>query len=94
LDEIIRRMETLSEYIDAHLHSDKFGSAKPSPTTLFDEINTFESIRRAQRDLKKPTDQPVPAGKAELARSEPENRPKSVVNTHEAPGPPAKPSAN
>jgi len=94
VDEIIRRMETLSKYIDAHLHSDAFGSAKPSPVTLLDEINAFESIRRAQKDLKKSPDQPVVARKAELPRAEPENRPQSVPDSHEVPKPPLKPSAN
>ncbi len=57
-EEIIRRMETLSEHIAAHLHSDKFASVKPSPATLLEEINAFESIRRAQKEIKKAADQP------------------------------------
>jgi len=53
VDQIIHRMETLSEYIDAHLHSDTFGSVKPSPATLLEEIEAFESIRQTQKQLKK-----------------------------------------
>jgi hypothetical protein len=51
--EIINRMECLSGYIDAHLHSDAYGSIKPTPVTLFEEIKAFESIRQRQRQLKK-----------------------------------------
>jgi len=94
VDEIIRRMETLSKCIDAHLHSDAFGSVKPSPAALFDEIEAFESIRRAQKDLKKPSDQPVGAKKAELVRAEPENRSQSVADSQQFPIPPLKPSTN
>jgi recombinational DNA repair ATPase RecF len=93
-EEIIHRMEALSEHIDAHLHSDKFGSVKPSPATLLDEINTFESIRRAQKDLRKTSDKPAAARQSEFPRAEPENRPQPVENSHEAPKPPLKPSAN
>lgn len=92
-EEIILRMETLSEYIDAHLHSDRFASVKPSPATLLNEIDAFESVRRAQKELKKTAVQPVPAGRAEPARAEPENRPQSVADSHEAPKAPPKPSA-
>ncbi len=68
-------------------------AAKPSPATLLDEINMFDTIRKAQKELKKPADHPVPARKGEVVRPEPENRSKSVADTHEVP-PPAKPSAN
>lgn len=57
VEEIIRRMETLSRYIEGHLHSDRFASTKPSPTTLLDEIRAFEIIRSTQRDLRKPVAQ-------------------------------------
>lgn len=93
-DEIICRMETLSRYKDAHLHSDKFGSVKPSPAVLLDEISAFDSIRKAQRDLKKTLEQPVPAKKAEVAPGESENRPKSVADSHEVLKSPTKPSTN
>jgi ABC-type Mn2+/Zn2+ transport system ATPase subunit len=93
-DEIICRMETLSRYIDAHLHSDKFGSVKPSPAVLLDEISAFDSIRKAQKNLRKTAEQPVPAKKAESALAESENTPKSVADSHEVLKPPAKPSTN
>ncbi len=93
-DKIIHRMETLSEYIDAHLHSDKFSSVKPSPAVLLEEISAFESIRKAQRDLRKTAEQPIPATKAEVALGESENRPKSAAESREVPIPANKPSTN
>ncbi|HKS83575.1 MAG TPA: AAA family ATPase [Candidatus Acidoferrales bacterium] len=52
--EIIENMGRLSRHIDAHLHSDKFGSTKPTPADLFKEIETFETIKRKQKELNKP----------------------------------------
>ena len=93
--EIILRMETLSEYIDAHLHSDVFSGVKPSPATLLAEIEAFESMRKAQKDLKKTVDQLVPARRAEPARTESEHRPQPASDSHQVPRPPPpKPSAN
>jgi hypothetical protein len=51
--EVIRGMETVSRYIDAHLHSDKFASTKPTPSDLLNEIENFESLRQAQKDVGK-----------------------------------------
>jgi hypothetical protein len=83
VEEIIRRMEILSEHIDAHLHSDTFGSVKPSPVTLLEEIEAFGSIRRAQKDLRKTPDQPVAPRMAEAARLEAGNEPKTVADSRE-----------
>jgi len=52
-NEINSRMETLSTYIEGHLHSDEVASVKPSPRTLLDEIEAFESIRKRQKELRK-----------------------------------------
>jgi hypothetical protein len=52
-DELIKRMEFVSRYIDAHLHSDNFSSTKPTPANLLQEIQAFESIRQRQKQLKK-----------------------------------------
>jgi energy-coupling factor transporter ATP-binding protein EcfA2 len=57
-EEIIRRMEALSRHIEGHLHSDTFASTKSSPATLLEEIKAFDSIRAAQKDLKKSVAQP------------------------------------
>ncbi len=71
VDEIINRMEVLSQYIDAHLHSDTYGSVKPTPSTLLDEIKAFESVRQRQRQLKKTTDAPAPRNEAQPAPAKP-----------------------
>jgi hypothetical protein len=54
---IIKRMEILSQYIDAHLHSDTFTSAKPTSDNLLEEILAFEDIRKKQQELRKKPDQ-------------------------------------
>jgi hypothetical protein len=53
LKEVVERMEKISRYIDAHLHSDAFASVKPTPATLKAEIEAFEELRKRQRELKK-----------------------------------------
>lgn len=54
--EIVERMSALSRHIDAHLHSDPFASAKPTPRMLYDEIEAFEQIRaRIKSRTKTPT---------------------------------------
>jgi ABC-type dipeptide/oligopeptide/nickel transport system ATPase subunit len=55
LNEVVDRMEKISRYINAHLHSDEFASVKPTPETLRVEIEAFEVIRNRQRQLKKAT---------------------------------------
>lgn len=51
--QIIERMEFLSRYIVAHLHSDTYASLKPSPDLLLEEIGKYETIRDKQKELKK-----------------------------------------
>jgi wobble nucleotide-excising tRNase len=53
VEKIIQRMEVLSRYIDAHLHSDAFAGVKPSRDTLREEIDAFEAIRKQLQELKK-----------------------------------------
>ena len=53
VEKIIQRMEAISRYIDAHLHSDTFARAKPSLDTLREEIEAFETIRKQQQLAKK-----------------------------------------
>ena len=59
VDEITKRMEYLSRYIVAHLHSDKYASNKPTPDDLLREIEAFERIRKKQSQLRQAaSDQP------------------------------------
>jgi ABC-type Mn2+/Zn2+ transport system ATPase subunit len=53
VDEVIKRMEVLSGYIDAHSHSDALATVKPTPPMLFEEISAFEKIRKRQQELHK-----------------------------------------
>lgn len=46
ITEIIDRMSALSRHIDAHLHSDKFVPAKPTPQILYNEIEAFEKTKK------------------------------------------------
>jgi hypothetical protein len=50
---IVERMEAISRFIEAHLHSDKFASSKPTRENLLQEIETFEGIRKEVQQLKK-----------------------------------------
>jgi hypothetical protein len=52
VEAIIKRMETLSRHIDAHLHSDRFAPVKPTLDDLLQELNAFEAIRKKQKELK------------------------------------------
>jgi ABC-type molybdenum transport system ATPase subunit/photorepair protein PhrA len=49
VEEIVNRMSILSRYIEAHLHSDSYGGAKPTPAMLLDEIEAFEGIKRRHK---------------------------------------------
>jgi ABC-type uncharacterized transport system ATPase subunit len=55
VDKIVEGMGRLSRHIDAHLHSDKFASVKPTPETLLTEIQEFEEIRKSVKEYKKTT---------------------------------------
>jgi recombinational DNA repair ATPase RecF len=86
VDEIVARMGTLSEHINAHLHSDKFRPVKPSPETLLAEIEAFEFIRKTQKSLNKaPVAKGSPSqmrlGLCETEKSSPSLSQKSI---HEA----------
>jgi len=90
VEEIIRRMETLSRYIEGHSHSDAFASAKPSPGTLLEEIRAFESIRVAQKELKKPAAHSASPKKAD--NGEPKRQPVSTETNEKAAADGAEPS--
>ncbi|MCG2767206.1 MAG: AAA family ATPase [Anaerolineae bacterium] len=53
-DEVIRKCELLSRYIEGHLHSDAFAAEKPTAATLLSEIEAFDVLRKRHRDLKNP----------------------------------------
>jgi len=89
VQEIIRRMEALSRYIEGHSHSDAFASAKPSPATLFEEIRAFESIRAAPKELKKPVAHSTLPKKADAA--EPKRQPAGTETNEKAAADPAEP---
>jgi hypothetical protein len=50
---VIKKCETLSRYIEGHLHSDAFAAKKPTLDLLKQEINDFENIQRQLKELKK-----------------------------------------
>lgn len=51
VNEIADRMDKLSRYIDAHLHSDALAGQKPTPADLLHEIEQFEHLLAKQRAL-------------------------------------------
>jgi ABC-type cobalamin/Fe3+-siderophores transport system ATPase subunit len=53
VEQVVEKLGTLSRHIDAHLHSDTFAAAKPTPEILLGEIEAFEDLRRKQKDSKK-----------------------------------------
>lgn len=63
VQEVIAKMESLSRYIDAHLHSDRYAAEKPSPAALLSEIDNFENLRKKHGQLKKKSDQQFVAPK-------------------------------
>ncbi|HXM15919.1 MAG TPA: AAA family ATPase [Candidatus Eremiobacteraceae bacterium] len=84
VDEIISRMGTLSEHINAHLHSDKFRPVKPSPETLFAEIEAFEFIRKTQKSLNKAAAAKGTPSQMQLGLSEPVKASPSPTPAHES----------
>jgi len=50
---IVERMAILSRYVDAHLHSDRFASTKPTPSDLLEQIEAFEKLRGKLKAAKK-----------------------------------------
>ena len=59
VQDVISKCETLSRYIEGHLHSNAFMSKKPTPDLLCKEIQDFESIKNRLKQLKKPKAQRV-----------------------------------
>jgi len=53
IEEVIKKSEKLSRFIEGHLHSDKFVFNKPTPELLFEEIEAFEQLRKKQKAYKK-----------------------------------------
>jgi energy-coupling factor transporter ATP-binding protein EcfA2 len=88
VDEIIKRMELLSRYIDAHLHSDKYGSNKPTPEDLFEEIEAFERIKKKQQQLKKLESGATTTDTATPVVSSAETRPKNPIDPPSSPSDP------
>lgn len=52
VDEVVLKCETLSRYIEGHLHSDELGSQKPTLHLLLDEIEAFELLQRKHKELR------------------------------------------
>lgn len=50
---VINNHESLSRYIEGHLHSDAYVSIKPTPEILRKEIQEFEEIKKQHKELKK-----------------------------------------
>ncbi|MCD4785311.1 MAG: AAA family ATPase [Candidatus Eremiobacteraeota bacterium] len=50
--EIIKKCELLSKYIEGHLHSDAFAAKKPTCKILIREIEDFDTLRKKLKDLK------------------------------------------
>jgi ABC-type multidrug transport system ATPase subunit len=50
---IINKHESLSKYIEAHLHSDEYVPIKPTPELLNREIEEFNEIKKEHKVLKK-----------------------------------------
>lgn len=50
---VIDKHNSLSKYIEAHLHSDAYVPVKPTPALLLQEIQTFDEIKRRYNQLKK-----------------------------------------
>jgi wobble nucleotide-excising tRNase len=80
--EVIERMESVSRYIDAHLHSDSFAGEKPTPADLWAEIEAFEILRKKHKQSKKVVQQPVATAKpaAEPQTQAPKDQDVSVAN--------------
>lgn len=51
-EEVIKKCEALSRYIEGHLHSDTLMAVKPTPQLLFDEIEAFDALVRRLRQLR------------------------------------------
>ena len=52
-DHVIHKVGLLSRYIGAHLHSDPFAAQKPTPETLYTEIQEFEALKKKHKEFLK-----------------------------------------
>jgi energy-coupling factor transporter ATP-binding protein EcfA2 len=78
VDQVIAKMETLSRYIDAHLHSDSFGGQKPTPATLIEEIEAFDAMRKKHKGVVKASQQANAIGKPAIIGKEGEKELQSL----------------
>lgn len=53
VDEVVRKCELLSRYIEGHLHGDLSVVGKPTCETLKEEIEAFDVLRKKLKELKK-----------------------------------------
>ena len=53
-NDVISSCERLSRYIEGHLHSDNFTGNKPTPATLKEEIDHFDTIQKRLKNMKTP----------------------------------------
>ncbi|MGB8656427.1 MAG: AAA family ATPase [Candidatus Zixiibacteriota bacterium] len=53
VNEVVNKCETLSRYIEGHLHSDALGAQKPTASLLLCEIEAFDALNKKLKDLKK-----------------------------------------
>jgi hypothetical protein len=50
---VIDKHNSLSKYIEAHLHSNEFVPVKPTPALLLQEIQEFDEIKNLHSQLKR-----------------------------------------
>jgi energy-coupling factor transporter ATP-binding protein EcfA2 len=53
VDEVVRKYELLSRYIEGHLHGDLSVAGRPTCETLNEEIKAFDALRKKLKGLKK-----------------------------------------
>ncbi|MBI5651206.1 MAG: AAA family ATPase [Chloroflexi bacterium] len=53
VDAVVAKCESLSRYIEGHLHSDAFAAEKPTPAMLLKEVEAFEELQRKMKKAKK-----------------------------------------
>ncbi len=52
-EEVVKKCELLSRYIEGHLHSDAFAATKPTCEALREEIEAFDALKSKVKNLKK-----------------------------------------
>lgn len=72
IEKVVDKLGALSRHIDAHLHSDAFGTEKPTPDVLLEEIATFEELQNKHKQSQKAVVQvtAMPAAKASSKQPE------------------------